>query len=151
MPARENIKILWAEDSAQDQILIRSALDELERAPSLEFANDGVLLLERLDTATPALVVLDLKMPRIGGLEALRRMREHSHWRSLPVAIFSAGQDPTEISACRALGALKVVQKPVNFQEFTSAVHEVVALAARSHRDQRQQTRAVVQQVPDAQ
>lgn len=122
--------ILWAEDNLQDQVLIRSALEDLRPLPRVEFADDGVILLEKLARGLPRLVVLDLKMPRVGGLEALRRIRETPAWSPVPVAVFSAGDDRAEGDACRDLGALRVVQKPVNFEAFTQAARSVVALAS---------------------
>lgn len=121
--------VLWAEDNAEDQILIRAALEDLPSAPTVRFANDGLALLEDLPAAKPRLVILDLKMPRLGGLETLRRIRQEPGWKDLPVSIFSAGNQPEENDACRALGALEVVQKPVDFRLFTSAVQRLVAPA----------------------
>jgi two-component system response regulator len=125
MVARE---VLWAEDNLEDQLLIRAALSDLRGAPRVEFADDGANLLDRLEEGAPDLVVLDLKMPRIGGLEALRRMRATPELARLPVSIFSAGDHPGETAACLELGALQVVQKPVDFRQFTEAVHRVVSL-----------------------
>jgi CheY-like chemotaxis protein len=126
--------VLWAEDNLQDQILIRAALEDLPRPPEIIFRDDGLLLLEALRRTKPALVVLDLKMPRLGGLEALRRIRSDPTLAALPVSVFSAGDDPAETAACRTLGALDVVRKPVDFRAFTVAVqgiaHRAVALGA---------------------
>lgn len=118
--------ILWAEDNVHDQMLIRAALEDLDAKADITFVNDGVHLLERLANAKPSLVVLDLKMPRLGGLETLRRIRSDGAWKELPVAIFSAGNQPHEIEACKALGAIDVVHKPVDFREFTRAVGHLV-------------------------
>ncbi|MEA3143299.1 MAG: hypothetical protein QOG31_623 [Thermoplasmata archaeon] len=120
--------ILWAEDNAQDRILIREALDGV-RGPTLEFAHDGVALLEALAQRRPDLVVLDLRMPRMGGLEALRRIRESAEWRSLPAIVFSSGNQVDEVGRCRALGVADVVQKPVDFDAFSAAVRAIIAVA----------------------
>lgn len=114
--------MLWAEDNPQDQILIRAALEDLPRPPDVRFSDDGLLLLEALRTSRPALVVLDLKMPRLGGLETLRRIRADPALAKLPVSVFSAGDHPEETAACQRLGTLEVVRKPVDFREFTAAV-----------------------------
>ena len=121
--------ILWAEDNPQDRMLIDDAAEGVAPAPDLTLVADGVLLLEALEAEVPALVVLDLKMPRLGGLETLRRMRGHADWRGLPVIIFSSGNRPEEIDECRALGAANVVQKPVDFDLFSSAVQDIVRAA----------------------
>lgn len=124
--------ILWAEDSLEDQILIRAALDELAVAPSVAFANDGVHLLAQLErlAAPPRLVVLDLRMPRMGGLGTLRRLRADPRWRGLRVCVFSAGNQPSEIAECRELGAIEVAVKPVDFDKYAAAVHALAAHAA---------------------
>jgi two-component system response regulator len=130
VPRRAGL-VLWAEDNLQDQILIRAALEDLPNRPEVRFADDGILLLAELEAKKPALVVLDLKMPRLGGLGTLRRIRADPKLARLPVSVFSAGDDPEETAACRALGAVSVVRKPVDFREFTAAVQAVVAHADR--------------------
>lgn len=119
------LRVLWAEDSLQDQLLIRSALDE-DAWPHVEFAGDGVLLLEAVARSLPDLVVLDLKMPRMGGIETLRALRSDARTAQLPVCIFSAGNQPKETAACQELGALAVVQKPVDYGHFTAAVQQIL-------------------------
>lgn len=121
--------VLWAEDNRHDQLLIEAALATASTPPQVRFADDGLHLLERLRDSSPDLVVLDLKMPRLGGIETLRRIRGHPSWSALRVSIFSAGNQPDEVAACRALGALDVQQKPVDFGHFTAAVHRLVAAA----------------------
>lgn len=126
-------QVLWAEDNPQDRMLIQESLAGLG-GPRLTLIPDGVLLLEALHQQKPDLVVLDLKMPRLGGLEALRRIRNHPEWRDLPVTIFSSGNQPEEVAACHALGVEEVVQKPVDFDLFSTAVQRIVrpALVARA-------------------
>jgi CheY-like chemotaxis protein len=119
--------VLWAEDNPKDQVLIQAALEDVPAAPKVRFVSDGLLLLQALEGSLPDLVVLDLKMPRVGGLEALRRMRGTPRWSGLPVVIFSAGDNPEETQACYGLGARGVVQKPVSFQLFAEAVQRIVA------------------------
>ncbi|MCA1810583.1 MAG: response regulator [Halobacteriales archaeon] len=118
--------VLWAEDNMADQILIHAALEEMAAAPVVHFARDGLHLLDLLQAQRPDHVVLDLKMPRLGGIETLRRIRANPAWRDLPVSIFSAGDQPEETAACQALGARVVVQKPVDFRLFTEAVRRLV-------------------------
>lgn len=118
--------VLWAEDNPQDQILIRSAFEDVVDAPLLKMVNDGVYLLEEARKSRPKMVVLDLKMPRLGGLETLRRIRDDSTLNDLPICIFSAGNQPEETEACRTLGVVDVVQKPVDFEQFTTAVQQIV-------------------------
>lgn len=121
-------RIAWAEDSVHDQILIRESLDGV--MADVAFAADGLHLLEAVQGQKPDLVVLDLRMPRLGGLETLRRLRAQPNTRALPVCVFSAGDQPEEVAACRALGALDVVQKPVDFDQYMKAVRRITAKVA---------------------
>lgn len=118
--------ILWAEDNAQDRALIRDCTDG---HPGVTFANDGVLFIEALEKGRPELIVLDLKMPRMGGIAALRKIRNHPEWQSLRVVVFSSGERPDELAQCRTLGALDIVEKPVDFEAFTAAVQRVLRFA----------------------
>jgi CheY-like chemotaxis protein len=119
-------RILWAEDDPQDQALIRASLEELPRPPRVDFAEDGLTFLESLGRDPPALAVLDLKMPRLGGLETLEVLRRDASTRSVPVVVFSSGSLPEEIAQVRALGVRAIVQKPIGFEAFAAAVRDIV-------------------------
>ena len=133
MAAKDGLSILWAEDDRQDQQLILAALEDARPAPRLVFAEDGVALLEAVGRRPPDLVVLDLKMPRMGGLETLRRLRGEPATKHVPVVIFSSGSLPDEVAQCRKLGVLDTVQKPIEFGAFVAAVRGIVrhAVVAR--------------------
>lgn len=120
--------ILWAEDSADDQKLIAESLRQLPFPPQAEFFSDGIELLERLKGDRPGLVVLDLGMPRMGGLETLERMqKDHA---KVPVVVFTSHDGPGEARQCLARGARDVIQKPTDFYSFRSAVQRIVAHTA---------------------
>lgn len=129
MATTDGLSILWAEDDRQDQQLIQAALEGARPPPLISFAEDGVTLLEAVGRSPPDLVVLDLKMPRMGGLEALRRLRAEPATRHVPVVVFSSGSLPDEIAQCRGLGVMDTVQKPIEFGLFVSAVQGIVRLA----------------------
>ena len=126
MAGKAGRTILWAEDDRQDQQLIQAALEGSTPAPRISFVEDGVAVLEAVGRDLPDLVVLDLKMPRMGGLEALRRLRAEPATRHVPVIVFSSGSLPNEIAQCRQLGVLDVVQKPIEFGLFVAAVQGIV-------------------------
>ncbi|MHB1260910.1 MAG: response regulator [Thermoplasmatota archaeon] len=128
MPANAGPTILWAEDDRQDQQLILAAFDGLLPAPRISFVEDGVSVLQEVGRRLADLVVLDLKMPRMGGLEALRRLRGEPATRHVPVIIFSSGSLPDEIEKCRQLGVIDVVQKPIEFGAFVTAVQGILAV-----------------------
>jgi two-component system response regulator len=118
--------ILWAEDNPLDQQLIREALHGVEDAPPVTFVADGVELLERLRHKAPRLVVVDLKMPRMGGLQALEALRHHPTTRGIEVVVFSSANRPEEIAECRRLGA-HCIQKPLDFAGLAPAIAAIVA------------------------
>lgn len=120
--------ILWAEDSVDDQKLIAEALRQLPYPPQAEFVSDGVELLERLKGERPGLVVLDLGMPRMGGLETLERMQQDH--AKVPVVVFTSHDGPGEARQCMKRGARDVIQKPTDFYSFRSAVQRIVAHTA---------------------
>ena len=125
-------RVLWAEDNAKDRMLINESLDGRDPGPHLDMVADGVLLLEALDQSLPSLVVLDLKMPKLGGLDVLRKIRARESWKSLPVTIFTSGNRPSEIDECLALGVREVVEKPVDFDLFGAAVQRILHSALTS-------------------
>lgn len=120
------VDILWAEDSAQDQQLVRAALEELKRRSKVAFVEDGQALLDIVGAARPRLVVLDLQMPRLGGLETLQRLRQAPATRGLPVVVFTSSSHPQDVAECRRLGVLDYVTKPMDFDSFCGAVDRVL-------------------------
>lgn len=119
--------ILWAEDSVHDQRLVRASLQELRRRASITFVEDGRALLEALRTARPRLVVLDLQMPRMNGIETLQRLRQAAATREMPVVMFTSSSHPADLEACRRLQVADYVTKPMEFTEFCAAVDRVLA------------------------
>jgi CheY-like chemotaxis protein len=118
-------QILWAEDSETDQQLILDALRQMPYRHNADFVQDGIDLMARLETDSPGLIVLDLGMPRMGGIETLQRLRNGGK-RRVPVVVFTGHDDSAEAKECLRLGARDVVQKPTDFNEFRSAVQRIV-------------------------
>lgn len=124
-------QVYWAEDSVEDQFLIRHALSELQSPCEVTFFEDGVALLDGLARRLPDLVVLDIRMPRMTGMEALRAIRRDPRLAEIPVTMFSTANMEHEMAECRALDVRGYVQKPTAFADFTRAVQGVLASAAR--------------------
>lgn len=121
--------ILWAEDAPDDQYLIRSVLEGLPDVPQIRFVRDGLQAIHEAGRSPPRLLVLDVNMPMLDGVEALRRLRSDLRLDGTPVVMFSTSGDEDEVARCRQLGADDYVQKPVAFDEFSSAVLGIVARA----------------------
>jgi two-component system chemotaxis response regulator CheY len=118
--------VLWAEDNGDDRALIQEALQGWA-SPRVTFVDDGTKALQRLREGTaPDLVVLDLRMPVMGGLETLRRIRAAPGTAGIPVAVFTGGNIPQEIDELRELGVTAVRQKPIQFPDFIEAVKGVL-------------------------
>ena len=119
--------ILLVEDDPDDEELVVSCLDDNNIA-RIYTVHDGVEALTYLhqdERELPRAVLLDLKLPRIGGLEVLRRIRAHPRTELLPVVIMtSSKQDTDKISSYRG-GANSFVIKPIDFDQFREAVRQL--------------------------
>jgi two-component system, response regulator len=119
-----NNRILLVEDNATDEKLTLLAFKKSGVANELVVARDGAAALELLHAAgaeLPAVVLLDLKLPKIGGLEVLRRVRADERTKALPVVVLTASKEDEDIAESYALGANAYVRKPVEFSEFLLA------------------------------
>lgn len=118
-------EIVWAEDNPLDQELIRECLRP-DEDPPVHFVDDGVKLLAALQHRAPCLVVLDLKMPRLNGIEALQEIRGQVHTKDLPVVVFTSSSRGADQEACRRLGVARFVQKPLGFNAFLAAIRTIM-------------------------
>jgi two-component system response regulator len=124
--------ILLVEDNPDDELLTRRALKKTGVENEVVVAHDGVEALDYLfasgthsgrDPAVmPQLILLDLKLPKVDGLEVLRRLRSHERTRLLPVVILSSSREHRDMLDGYRLGANSYVRKPVSFEQFVMAV-----------------------------
>jgi two-component system response regulator len=127
MPAKV---ILLVEDNPRDVLLTERAFQQSKIANELRVVHDGAEALDYLlgpeaGTPThpaPALVLLDLKLPKVDGLEVLRRIREDPRTRLLPVVILTGSAEEQDIIRGYGNGANSYIRKPVDFTQFTEAV-----------------------------
>jgi two-component system, response regulator len=127
--------ILLVEDNPDDELLTLRALRKQNAPSEVVVARDGVEALDYLfatgshagrdPEATPQLVLLDLKLPKVDGLEVLRRMRSDERTRLVPVVILTSSREQQDILDGYGLGANSYVRKPVNFVQFTAAVEQL--------------------------
>lgn len=139
---RDDFVVLVAEDDAHDIVAIRRAWRRLGIANPLAIVNDGEACLNYLQgctpdsgTALPGLLLLDLHMPRLDGLGALRAIRANAATAHLPVVILTTSKAEEDRVRSYALGANAYIVKPVGFENFTAAlrtIHEFWHLAERS-------------------
>jgi len=124
--------ILLVEDNPDDELLTLRALRKHNILNEVVVARDGVEALDYLfgagvhagrDTSMqPQVVLLDLNLPRIGGLDVLRRIREDSRTKLLSVIVLTSSKEEEDIIRSYALRANSFVRKPVEFHEFSQAV-----------------------------
>jgi CheY-like chemotaxis protein len=128
----DNKVILLVEDNPDDEALTMRALKKNNILNEVVVAHDGVLALDYLHGTgahvgrdlreQPQLVLLDLKLPRVDGLEVLRRMRAHEATRLSPVVVLTSSKQDEDLVKSYAFGANSYVRKPVDFAEFAEAV-----------------------------
>jgi two-component system response regulator len=115
--------VLVAEDNPDDFFLLEAAWKRAGEGHALVCEPDGIALLQhlRLPGMRAALVLMDLKMPRMNGLEALAEMKADPHLASTPVVMFSTSRLDRDVRRAYQLGASSYVFKPLGLPEFVSA------------------------------
>lgn len=120
-------RILLVEDNPDDEALACRALTGRVPGVLVEVVRDGAAALARVLSGDPLpdIVLLDLQLPRLGGLEVLRQVRAHPRTQALPVVILSASLDAIDIEASYLAGANSYVRKPTRYRDYTRAVQDL--------------------------
>lgn len=127
-------RILFVDDSLRDTELALEALEEHRLANEVMALRDGAEALDYLfrrgafagrADAQPAVVLLDLKMPKVDGIEVLRQMKSDAKLKLVPVVVMTSSREEHDILESYQLGVNAYVVKPVNFHEFVDAVKQV--------------------------
>ncbi|MES2999457.1 MAG: response regulator [Pseudomonadota bacterium] len=126
--------ILLVEDDPRDLELTLLALERSQLANEVVIVRDGALALDYLrregehgDRAegNPAVILLDLKLPKVNGLEVLQTVRAHPQLRSIPVVMLTSSQEETDVLRSYELGVNAYVVKPVEFKQFVSSIADL--------------------------
>lgn len=132
-------RILLVEDSLKDIDLTMAALEEHHLANGVDVARDGAEALDYLyrrgqyatrDDSLPVVVLLDIKMPKVNGIEVLRQLKSDPVMKSLPVVMLTSSKEEPDLATCYGLGVNAYVVKPVDFSQFVEAVKQVGAFWA---------------------
>jgi two-component system response regulator len=129
------VEILLVEDNPTDAQLTLHALERQKLANRIHLVRDGVEALDFLfctgsytDRAAkpgPKVVLLDLKLPLVDGMEVLRRMKDDPRTRTIPVVMLTSSREERDIVASYQLGVNSYIVKPVDFEQFTEAVRQL--------------------------
>ncbi len=122
-------KVILVEDNLADVELVRISIRELENPVELVHVGDGQELLNFLKTTVLseiAVILLDLNMPRVSGIDVLRFMHEDPLLKKVPVVMFTTSNSKTDILKCYELGAKAFVCKPLDIFEFNQAIRSIV-------------------------
>jgi len=126
--------ILLAEDNPQDMELTIEALSEHNLANQVIAVKDGVEAMEYLNyegqfkdrkKGYPAVILLDIKMPRMDGIEVLESIRKDEKLKALPVVMLTSSREEPDLKKCYDLGVNAYVVKPVDFRDFLDAVKHI--------------------------
>jgi len=124
-------RILLVEDDPKDVELTLTALEEYRLANAVDVVRDGAEALDYLfrrgkfqtrDGGNPAVVILDLKLPKVSGLEVLRQVKGDAQLRRVPIVVLTSSREEQDLIASYQLGVNAYVVKPVDFHKFVDAV-----------------------------
>ena len=122
--------IFLVEDNADDEALFVRALAKKGIKNEIVIARDGVEALERLygsEPISPSVIFLDLKIPKIDGLQILERVRLDARTATFPVVILTSSDEPGDVARAYALGVNSYVRKPIEFAQFSETVGDLGA------------------------
>jgi len=135
MTPNHGLNILLVEDNADDLELTLHALRSDKVANKIEVARDGEEALDyffrrgrfagRPEESQPSLVLLDLKLPKVDGLEVLRAIKKDPHTRAIPVVVLTSSKEEKDMVMSYQLGVNSYIQKPVDFSQFRETVKQL--------------------------
>ena len=129
------IEILLVEDNPDDLDMTLRALHKVNLANRIQVARDGVEALEfifctgphagRKIENGPKVILLDLKLPKVDGLEVLRRVKADPRTKTIPVVVLTSSKEQPDVVECYQLGVNSYIVKPVDFEQFTQAMQQL--------------------------
>jgi CheY-like chemotaxis protein len=131
------MNILLVEDNPGDILLAQEALNELAVTHHLQVVRDGegaiCIISELMETPshTPDLILLDLNLPGLSGLEVLSFIKSYAGWNHVPVVVFSTSDAETDISSCYQRRANCFITKPIGFEELVQLFRQILSFWGR--------------------
>lgn len=130
------LHILLADDDEDDRIFFKDAIDEVKVKTVVKMVNDGVQLMDYLNSPgvqLPNLIFLDLNMPKKGGMECLKEIRYDAKLKDLSIAIYSTSASDEDIEETFVKGANIYIKKPNDFGELKRVLAEVISINWQYH------------------
>jgi len=123
------LELLLVEDNPHDIELTLHVFKKHNIANSIKVARDGAEALEFLNGATaenlPQVILLDLKLPKVNGLELLGQIKSDSRTRNIPVVVLTSSREDRDLLLCYELGINSYIVKPVDFKQFTESIRQL--------------------------
>jgi two-component system response regulator len=124
------VEILLVEDNPSHAEMTVRALRKHNITNQIQIAKDGAeavafLFSDNGHSNAPKVILLDLKLPKIDGIEVLRRIKEDPRTKTVPVVVLTSSNDDNDLRECYALGVNSYIVKPVDFQQFSEAIRIV--------------------------
>lgn len=133
----ESIEILLVEDNPDDIMLIKTALEESNIPNKIVYLKDGAEAMDYIfhegnNAKTPPdtqakVIMLDLNMPKVNGLEVLRRVKKDESTKNIPIVVFTSSKDDPNLKECYRLGVKNYIIKPLDFDQFKSAINKSIS------------------------
>lgn len=131
---RKEVTILIAEDDRGHASLIRKNIVRAGISNEIRHFHDGQELLDFLFDAEDAphrsgevsyLLLLDIRMPKVDGVEALRKIKQHKEFRKIPIIMLTTTDDPREVENCHQLGCSNYITKPIDYEKFVDVIKKL--------------------------
>jgi two-component system response regulator len=126
---KDAIELLLVEDNPSDEELTLHVLKKYNLANRIHVVRDGVEALEFLfgngRLGIPKMILLDLKLPKLNGLEVLGQIKADTRTKMIPVVVLTSSREDSDLAACYQLGVNSYIVKPVDFTQFTESVRQL--------------------------
>lgn len=127
--SEQALELLLVEDNPDDVEMTLHVLNKFKLANSIKVARDGAAALDSLFGGDPCrfpkVVLLDLKLPKVNGIEVLEKIRSDPRTKTLPVVVLTSSREDIDLRRCYELGVNSYIVKPVDFSQFTEAVRQL--------------------------
>jgi two-component system response regulator len=132
---KESVEILLVEDNPDDAMLATLALKESHIVNSITHLKDGAEALDYIfhegvyanlpEDSHPKVILLDIKMPKVNGIEVLRKVKANDKTKEIPIVIFTSSDEDPDVAECYKLGVNSYVVKPLDFDQFKKAIADI--------------------------